>query len=315
MRFKFAFACVVLLTLHGITYCQKKASLFYFIIGSEHYSGEDPLATNIPNFSDLKSAKMSASIFEKTCISLGAVSGRTIYSSEDKPVTKKLISTAFTTFLEEIKTLELQNKTIFIYYYGHGLAEISTKTLFLIPGDFNVSHLKKFNSDSVSHSALTAMSFKSIVEAVDPTINFLAFLDCCYELTAQNHILNTLDSSLEYIKTETPNVATYKINDAKGLLIINAEMQRRECPAIYATSPGTSTAPLPLNKGGGIVGSLARRVFLTVEDFSKSTHLPFRDFMRKLMNPAFDPDTHSLSTLLDINPRSRWGRLLSLDLR
>ncbi len=279
-------------------YSQQTGALYYFAVGSSHYTKTNDSSAD--NFSNLEHSKYSAEIFKKSCLNLGAKKGVILSSSEKEPISSVKIFSSLKSFISKIKKDKTKNKLLLLYFCGHGIAEKETKTVLFLPGNIN--------------SVITSSDIGTYIKKLEPSINFLIFFDCCYDLSLVNPGLRQVDSSEAYARRINRQVVTK--NFYVRLTIIGREEDlMKKNPAIFAAKPGESAKflPSPINSDSASkIGPLSRRLYLITQEWKKKP-LKFVDFFRQFMDPSFDPLTISMSTNFEHGCDCPWQKLLNFE--
>jgi hypothetical protein len=186
---------------------------------------------------------------------------RLVQSDVHHVLTGKRMLNAIKDFVKKVE-LQSGNKTGFIYYCGHGVANLSG-SLYFIPGDLNVS----LEDTSFGYLAQTLISIdeikKIIVEAqlekvTDTSTRFIILADCCSNEAASkwyNGISFHFDGN-----TET--TITYNDSFVKNIENVNSDL-RATADLSFDTTGHIVIPPMDTFKGpaineSGFVGELIR---------------------------------------------------------
>lgn len=262
-------------------FCQKKTTLYYLCIGSEHYSIDSELyEEGFNGLLNLEAATTSSNKMATLFKDFGATYGKVINSSPEHFITKKYIFDAIEDVIRKIKKEKKTNPFLIIYYAGHGFSCPDFEGHFIPPGDF-IKNPSSLDLDGWIKYGIGALDIHEKIS--NAKLNHMILLDCCHEGKQKQDNLpdQSVVKSLGIDNVESLMKNTYTIFRAMNRMV-------GPNPVIFSTSVDSSvpTVPLP-DQDNEEVGPLCRKAYIIKKKVGDAT-LSIENFTMLLLDKNLD---------------------------
>jgi hypothetical protein len=227
--------------------------IYYIAIGSGHYNHDfNAYTKEFTGFDDVVPATNSASAFAQLMDSCNVGYGMTLVSNDTMRLTRtQIIDSTSSLIAIALNNIAVKNNDgLFVFYYcGHGIKADSSNDLFLVPGDFKCSNVKRY--DQLSSNALSINNLfeesllnvpgklsyllrnKNDFEKIKSRLSFSLLLDCCYNVAkVNNEVIDNL-IALQGITFSLGGLEVTKLADGLAKFLVTRTKQEMNDRAIY----------------------------------------------------------------------------------
>ena len=270
-------------------YAQVKNDVYYFAVGSGHYS-HDPtlLEADFAGLNNVPAAVESTHRVKTLFDSNGAIGGEILISEEEtfNFITRKKLFEGLKDALENAKAKNTPNLLFVFYYCGHGFTNGELEAMFIPPGDLHVDP-STLDSESWLNRMISPIEIREIIE--DAEIPYMIIMDCCYEGE---------EKPLERMNPTTATLmgldAALELEDQVIEIVRSMNRMIGPDPVLFSTLSGNfvETVKFPFTDGNKEVGPLCRRMHIVYQKLENLENFTLMDFMYMMQSDELDSITH-----------------------
>jgi hypothetical protein len=273
--------------------------LYFIAVGSTIYL--KPPSSDLHGFRELDGMNTSARLVADRLQRSGAIFGVLLTSNVDRRLAVGLpdIKAAIERIRSELQKVPVKDVLLVFYFAGHGISEGIAWNHFSVPG--NLVFRGAIGDLSIDELALKTLRAASLVDDLEQLgVRYVVLLDNCYEGT---------ETSFE--SPFLTGQAIKNLSDTSTTLKFINEFHQGN-PVLFSTKPGTAVKPVkdPTDPHS-VVGRLARRLVLTIDDAARSHGVvSLADFVHSMTSSTLDPVTSPAIT--NAEQDSIWSRPMIL---
>jgi hypothetical protein len=270
-------------------------NLYFVAVGSSVYL--QPSAPGLHGFHELGGMNASARLVADRLQQAGATFGVLLTADVDRQLAVGLpdIKAAIARIETVLQRTSAKDVLLIFYFAGHGISEGIAWNHFSVPG--NLVYRGAANELGIDELAQKTLHAASLVDDLERLgVHYAVLLDTCYEGTEASFESPVLTGK-----------AIQNLRDSSASLKFINEFHQVD-PVLFSTMPGTKVERVkdPTDPKS-LIGRLARRVILTIDDAAHShREVSLGDFIRFMTSPSLDSITNPAVT--NATPDPVWSR-------